>query len=67
MVWTLGNRKVGGKRVPLDRILADLLQAHQATLLCKLTRRISSKRMAPKNNIADTMSSETILVMRKAI
>lgn len=67
MVWTLGNRKVGGKRVPLDRILADLLQAHHATLLCKLTRRISSKRMAPKNNIAETMSSETILVMRKAV
>ena len=67
MVWTLGNRKVGDKRVPLDQILADLLQAHEATFLCTLTRRISSKRMAPKNNIADTMSSETILVMRKAV
>lgn len=67
MVWTLGNRKVGGKRVPLDRILADLLQAQRSTLICKLTRRISSKRMAPKNNIADTMSNETILVMRKAV
>lgn len=67
MVWTLGNRNVGGKRVPLDRILVDLLQAHDATFLCKLTRRITSKRMAPKNNIAETMSSETILVMRKAV
>ncbi|NTV46226.1 MAG: site-specific DNA-methyltransferase [Chlorobiales bacterium] len=67
MVWTLGNRKVGGKQVPLDRILADMLQTYHATLLCKLTRRISSKRMAPKNNVADTMSSETILVMRKAL
>lgn len=66
MVWTLGNRKVGGKRVPLDRILAELLQAHDAKLLCKLTRRITSKRMAPKNNIAETMSTEAILVMRKA-
>jgi len=67
MVWTLGNRKVGGKRVPLDTILSELLAAHRATLLCKLTRRISSKRMAPKNNIADTMSTESILVMRKAV
>jgi hypothetical protein len=66
MVWTLGNRKVGGRRVPLDSILSDLLSAHQAKLLCKLTRRISSKRMPSKNNIADTMSSEAILVMRKA-
>jgi site-specific DNA-methyltransferase (cytosine-N4-specific) len=67
MVWTLGNRMVGGKSVPLDDILSDMLQAHDAKLMCKLTRRISSKRMAPKNNIADTMSSETILVMRKAV
>lgn len=67
MVWTLGNRKVGGKRVPLDRILSDMLRVRDAMLLCKLTRRISSKRMASKNNIADTMSSETILVMRKAV
>lgn len=67
MVWTLGNRKVGGKRVPLDRILAELLSAHDAKLLCKLARRISSKRMAPKNNVTDTISRETILVMRKAV
>ena len=67
MVWTLGNRKVGGKRVPFDRILSELLSAHDAKLLCKLTRQICSKRMAPKNNISDTMSSEAILVMRKAV
>lgn len=67
MIWTLGNRKVGGMRVPLDRILSDMLRAHGATLLCELTRRIPSKRMASRNNIADTMSSETILVMRKAV
>lgn len=67
MIWTLGNRNVGGKQVPLDRILSDLLYAHNATLLCKLTRQISSKRMASKNNTTDTMSSESILVMRKAI
>ena len=67
MVWILGNRKVGQIRVPLDRILAELLSAHNTKLLCKLNRRISSKRMAPKNNIADTMSSEVILVMRKAM
>jgi hypothetical protein len=51
----------------LDRILADLLQAHNVSVLCKLTRKISSKRMAPKNNIADTISSEKILVMRKVV
>lgn len=67
IVWTLGNRKVGQIRVPLDRILAELLLAHDAKLLCKLSRRIPSKRMALKNNIADTISNEVILVMRKAM
>lgn len=66
MVWTLGNRRVGGKRVPLDTILSELLDDHDAHLLCKLRRRIHSKRMAPKNSVAKTMSTESILVMRKA-
>jgi len=67
MVWTLGNRRVGGQRVPMDTILSELLSEHQTHLICKLSRHITSKRMAPKNNIADTMSTEAILVMRKAI
>ena len=67
MVWVLGNRKVGGRRVPLDTILSELLAGRRVKLLCELHRRISSKRMAPKNNIAETMSTETILVMRKAV
>jgi len=65
MIWTLGNRKVGGMRVPLDEILSELLACHNSRLLCKLARRIPSKRMAIKNNIAETISSEAILVMRK--
>jgi hypothetical protein len=67
MAWTLGNRKVGGRRVPLDKILAELLSNYGAKVLFEVTRRISSKKMAPKNNIADTMSNETILVMRKEV
>lgn len=67
MIWVLGNRNVGGKQVPLDQVLADLLQTYQAKLLCKLTRRIPSKRMAIKNSVAETISTESILVMRKAM
>jgi hypothetical protein len=66
MFWVLGNRHVGGKRVPLDTILSELLAAHGAKFLSKLNRRIPSKRMALKNNVAETISTETILVMRKA-
>ncbi len=67
MVWTLGNRKVGGNRVPLDTILLELLSTYGAKQIVTLKRRISSKRMAPKNSITETMSDETILVLRKAI
>lgn len=66
MVWALGNRNVANRRVPFDTILSELLSARGVTVLCELSRRISSKRMAPKNSIADTMTREAILVMRKA-
>ena len=67
MVWTLGNRKVGGIQVPFDLILEELLVSRNTRIIHKIVRQISSKKMAPKNNISETMSSETILVMRKAI
>ncbi len=67
MVWVLGNRRVADMQVPLDCILRELLEKHGAKLVVKLARRIPSKRMAIKNNIAKTMSAESILVMRKAI
>lgn len=67
MAWTLGNRKVGGKKVPLDKILSELLAVHNASLVCRVQRQICSKRMALKNSVAETMSSEAIMVMRKAV
>jgi site-specific DNA-methyltransferase (cytosine-N4-specific) len=65
MVWILGNRRVGGKKVPLDRILSDLFNRYNVEVFCELTRKIPSKRMAIKNNIVKTMSDEIILLMRK--
>ena len=66
MVWILGNRKVGNVRVPFDLILSELLAYRRTSVICKLSRNIASKRMAAKNNVSDTMSTETIIVMRKA-
>ena len=65
MVWVLGNRMVCGKQVPLDNILSDLLEWHNVSVFCKLSRKIPLKRMAQKNNFAKTMSDEVILLMRK--
>ena len=66
MFWTLGNRCVAGKVVPMDDILRDFLESKGAVFVEKIRRIIPSKRMAIKNNIAETIKAETVLVMRKA-
>ncbi|MCL6528205.1 MAG: site-specific DNA-methyltransferase [Thermaceae bacterium] len=64
MVWTVGRRSVAGLRIPMDDILEELLKARGAVTVGRLQRRINSKRMAVKNDISETMRSETILLMR---
>lgn len=65
MIWILGNRKVGGKPVPLDRILSDFLIADGARHITVINREIPSKRMAVRNNVTGTMRTENIVVLRK--
>jgi len=67
MIWILGNRKVGGSIVPLDKILTEFLLKQNAYQIIEIRRKISGKRMAPKNNIAETMSTETVLLFRKSM
>ena len=66
MFWTLGNRRVAGKIVPTDDIFRDFLETKRSVFVEKIKRIIPSKRMAIKNNIAETIKAETVLVMRKA-
>ncbi len=65
MIWTVGNRHVAGRPVPVDQILVELLSSRGVSLVTKLERTIPIKRMALKNKIASTMRAETILVLRK--
>jgi site-specific DNA-methyltransferase (cytosine-N4-specific) len=65
MIWTIGNRRVGGQVVPTDDIILELLAVRGAKLVHRFERVIPSKRMAVKNNIAETMMAETILILRK--
>jgi hypothetical protein len=65
MIWTVGNRRVGGEEVPTDRILTELLQARGAVSVARVQRNIPSKRMATRNSVAATMRGETILLFRK--
>ena len=65
MIWTIGNRRVGGEPVPTDAILKELLGAKGVDQVARVERKIPNKRMATRNSIARTMRSEAILVFRK--
>lgn len=65
LVWTVGNRRVAGRCVPLDEIMSDLLEYRGCRRVAGISRPILSKRMAVKNNVSGTMRSESVLVFRK--
>jgi hypothetical protein len=65
LIWTVGNRRVGGVQVPLDAILKELLEAHGAVYVTTIDRRIPNKRMATRNSIAATMRAEHTLIFRR--
>ena len=58
LVWTIGNRNVGGMEIPNDQILIELLSSRHATLVVDINRNIHFKRMPHKNKIAQLMGSE---------
>ena len=66
MIWTVGNRCVGGDPVPTDAILEELLAGRGVHLITRIVRKIPNKRMATRNAIAGTMRGEAILLFRKA-
>jgi hypothetical protein len=67
LVLTLGNRSIGGHRIPLDEILVELFAHHRVVRVTAVDRRIPTKRMATRNQLAATMRSECTLVLRKAV
>ena len=65
MIWTLGNRCIANRKIPIDEIVSELLVTKGAKRITKLQRTIPKKRAARKNNTTTTIASESILVMRK--
>ena len=65
MIWIVGNRSVGGRQIPMNLILREILENRGVELVCELQRTFPehTKRMA---NLTNTMPTEQILVMRKA-
>lgn len=67
LVWTVGNRKVLGRRVPLDLILTELLSDMGADLVDTISRSIpgTRKRMPRRNGVDTTIRKESVLVFQK--
>lgn len=63
--WTVGNRRIGGVSVPMEALLMEMLDSRDLAAVASIKRSIPSKRMAPRNNVSETMSAETILLARK--
>ena len=64
MFWTLGNRHISGIKIPMDRILRELLEHLNCRHVYSIKRDIPSKKMASRNKNVETMTEETILIMR---
>lgn len=64
-IWTIGNRRVGGREIPNNKILIELLESKGIILIYELKRDILNKRMAQRNRSSQTMSTEDILIFRK--
>lgn len=66
MLWTVGERRIAGTPVPTVAVLRELLVHRGARTVAAVERGIPAgrKRMAPRNGISATMTTETVLVMR---
>lgn len=65
LIWTVGNRHVGGIEIPNHQILTELLSTLDVHLVIDLERNIAQKRMPERNQISKTMQYEKILIFRK--
>lgn len=64
-IWTIGNRYVGGREVPNDRVLIELMENRGINLFERAERHILNKKQARKNNFSKTMEKEHILIFHK--
>lgn len=64
MIWTVGDRRVGGRTIPTTNIMAELLQSRGSILIAQTGRDIPSKRMALRNSVTSTMRTENIIILR---
>lgn len=66
LIFTLGNRRVANRKIPLDSIVTELFRTYGVQPVLSITRRIPSKRMATRNSVASTIRHEQIAIFRKS-
>lgn len=66
-VWTVGERRISGLRIPMAQLLTEMLAEEGIRLEYSATRRILSKRMAQRNTLSQTMDAEQVLIAQRAL
>jgi hypothetical protein len=66
LVFTLGNRRVANRRIPLDSMVAELFLPYGVKQILSIMRKIPSKRMATRNSVAGTIRKERVAIFRKS-
>ncbi|GAB2856623.1 site-specific DNA-methyltransferase [Hymenobacter ruber] len=64
LCWTVASRRVSNIEIPIDIILKELMATRNVKYVTAIERTIHHKRMASRNNTADTMKKERILIFR---
>ena len=62
--WTIANRSIGGRKVPMESLLQSMLENEGMQVIGKIDRQIHKKKMPNRNNNSNTMTSESILLAR---
>lgn len=64
-IWTVGDRRVGGLRLPLGKITAEMLECCGMRAKGHIERTILQKRTPQRNSLGSTMNEERVLVTKK--
>ena len=64
-IWTIGNRNVGKRVVPNDKILINPMENLNIKLVFNAERKILNKTQASRNKTSNTMEKEHILIFHR--
>lgn len=63
--WTIANRRICGHEAPMVSMMKEMLEVRGVRTVGTISRGIHFKKMASRNALTSTMTTETILLARK--